>query len=457
VPQRFAPTVACFLSLALAAVGSVTAAVPAAHAEALLLIDAQSGKVLRAENATLPWFPASLSKLMTTYVTLQAVKEGRIRLDNIIAVSPTALAQAPSKMGFPVGTRMTVDNALKMLLVHSANDMAVVLAEGVSGSIDKFAVEMNQTSARLGMTQSHWDNPNGLPDPEQVTSARDLGILARALIRDFPEYDFYWHIPAIKFGHRVMRNYNKLIDRYPGADGMKTGFTCASGYNLIASATRNGRRLIAIVLGASSGKARSEIAAGMLEAGFNGGNALGWLMPSLGTVDALQPTAGSPPDLREQICGPHRRHHSDDEEVQAQAAPGSAVDSASNAYASIFNGAHFLGSSPPRASLLGPLTPSAEPIVVTVMPPPGAPKNPDALMGGPRKHRAAHRHGKGRKSAIINVNKGHAASSKKAKPAAKAPHKAPAARRARSTAGKAKPAHAASTKPAQRTATSPAR
>ena len=207
-----------------------------AGSEALLLIEAESGKVLQAENATYPWYPASVSKLMTAYLTLRAVKERRITLDTLFTVSANATSQAPSKMGFPVGTQVTVDNALKMLMVKSANDIAVVLAEGVAGSVESFAEEMNQASQRLGMTQSSWVNPNGLPAEEQVTSARDLGILARALIREFPEYDFYWHVPAIKFGKRVMRNYNKLLEHYPGADGMKTGFICASGFNLVASA-----------------------------------------------------------------------------------------------------------------------------------------------------------------------------------------------------------------------------
>ena len=158
--------------------------------------------------------------------------------------------QAPTKMGLPVGTQVTVDNALKMLMVKSANDMAVVIAEGVGGSIDGFADMMNANARRLGMTQSNFVNPNGLPADNHVTSARDLGILARALIHEFPDYNFYWHIPSIRYGNRIMHNYNSLLDRYPGADGMKTGFICASGYNVVASATRNGRRLIAIVLGA---------------------------------------------------------------------------------------------------------------------------------------------------------------------------------------------------------------
>ncbi|HEY1544823.1 MAG TPA: serine hydrolase [Xanthobacteraceae bacterium] len=297
-----------------------------AFAESLLLIDAGTGKVLQAENATYPWHPASLSKLMTTYVVLQAVKDGRITFDTMLTVSPNAVAQVPSKMGFRAGVQLTVDNALKMMLVHSANDIAVVLAEGVDGSIDKFAEEMNATSQRLGMTQSSWVNPNGLPDDRQITSARDLGILSRALMHDFPQYDYYWHIPAIKFGRRVMRNYNKLLLEYPGADGMKTGFICASGFNLIASATRNDRRLIAIVLGAPSSAARTAKAAAMLEQGFSDGPGLSWLLPSLGTVDKLQPVNAAPPDLHDQICGPHRKRRAAENEDD-EAANGGEADS----------------------------------------------------------------------------------------------------------------------------------
>ncbi|MCJ9735991.1 D-alanyl-D-alanine carboxypeptidase family protein, partial [Bradyrhizobium sp. PRIMUS42] len=224
----------------------------AASAEALLLIEADSGKVLQADNATIPWYPASVTKIMTAYVTLKAVKDGRLTLDTLLTVSPTAASQSPSKMGFRPGTQLTVDNALKMMMVKSANDMAVVLAEGVGGSIDGFSAMMNDTARKLGMTQTSYVNPNGLPADGQITSARDLGILARSFLRDLPEYEYFVHIPAMRFGKRVTGNFNKLIGRYPGADGFKTGFICASGYNLVASATRNGRRLIAVVLGASS-------------------------------------------------------------------------------------------------------------------------------------------------------------------------------------------------------------
>lgn len=300
----------------------------AASAEALLLIEADSGKVLQADNATIPWYPASVTKIMTAYVTLNAVKDGRLTLDTLLTVSPTAASQSPSKMGFRPGTQLTVDNALKMMMVKSANDMAVVLAEGVGGSIDGFSAMMNETAKKLGMTQTSYVNPNGLPADGQITSARDLGILARAFLRDLPEYEYFVHIPAIRFGKRVTGNFNKLIGRYPGADGFKTGFICASGYNLVASATRNGRRLIAVVLGASSGTARAVKAAQLLERGFAQDN-LTWLRPSLGTVDNLVPVDASPPNLRDEMCGPHRKRPASDDDDALIAANGGTTGSAS--------------------------------------------------------------------------------------------------------------------------------
>jgi len=294
-----------------------------ARAEALLLVEADSGRVLQAENATYPWYPASVTKLMTAYVTLKAVKEGRITLDTLFTVSPVASAQSPSKMGFRPGTQVTVDNALKMMLVKSANDMAVVLAEGVGGSIDGFSSLMNQNAQRLGMTQTSYVNPNGLPADGQITSARDLAILARAIIRDLPEYEYFVHIPSIRYGRRITQNFNKLIGRYPGADGFKTGFICASGYNLVASATRDGKRLIAVVLGASSGQARAVKAAQLLERGF-ANNSLSWLRPSLGTVENLVPVDASPPNLRDEMCSGkrHRPASDEDEELVASGAAG---------------------------------------------------------------------------------------------------------------------------------------
>jgi D-alanyl-D-alanine carboxypeptidase len=296
--------------------------VAAARADALLLVDVDSGKVISEHNATYPWYPASVTKLMTTYVTLKAVRDHRIDLDSLFTVSPTAVAQNPFKMGFKAGTEVTVDNALKMLLVHSPNDIAVVLAEGVSGSIEKFAEEMNAEAHRLGMTQTNFVNPNGLPAEEQVTSARDLAILARALILEFPEYDYYWHIASIRLGKRIFRNTNRLIDAYAGTDGMKTGFTCGSGYNLVATATRGGRRLIAVVLGATSSTSRAVKAARLFERGFATAPP-GTATPSPDSIDSLAPVAATPPDLRAEVCEHSRRHRAakDSEEGGEAEAP----------------------------------------------------------------------------------------------------------------------------------------
>jgi D-alanyl-D-alanine carboxypeptidase len=297
-----------------------------AQAEAWLVVEADSGKVLQADNATMPWYPASVTKIMTAYVTLKAVKEGRLTLESTLTVSPIAASQSPSKMGFKPGTQVTVENALAMMMVKSANDMAVVLAEGVGGSVDGFSGMMNATAQRLGMTQTSYVNPNGLPADGQITSARDLAILARAVIRDLPEYEYFMHIPAIRFGRRTTNNFNKLIGRYAGADGFKTGFICASGYNLVGSATRNGKRLIAVVLGSTSGQARAVRAAQLLERGF-ASNGLGWLRPSLGTVDNLVPIDASPPNLRDEMCNGKRKRPATDEDEEATLASASGSES----------------------------------------------------------------------------------------------------------------------------------
>ena len=357
-PFQAAPLRTLVLAIVTCAATSFAAA--RASAEALLLVEVDSGKVLYADNATVPWYPASITKIMTVYLTLRAVKEGRLTLDKLIPVSPNAVAQQPVKMGFPVGTTLTVDNALKMLLVKSANDMAVVLAEGVAGSIENFADQMNQTARRLGMTQSNFVNPNGLPADEQIVSARDMAILARAAIREFPEYGYLWHLPGIRFGKRVVRNYNTLLGRYAGADGMKTGFICASGFNLVATATRDGKRLIAVVLGAPSSAMRAVKAAQLLERGFQS-TPLSWLTPSLGTVDALQPVDTTPPNLRDEMCGPHRkRPAAEDEDASFANLPS---DSAYGVFLS------SLRAPPGKGAALLQDTQLGEPVVVFTGPP----------------------------------------------------------------------------------------
>ncbi|HEV3186100.1 MAG TPA: D-alanyl-D-alanine carboxypeptidase family protein [Xanthobacteraceae bacterium] len=382
MPLSLKPS-ARFLAVTLAA-AALLAQVRSAAGEALLLAEADSGRVLFAENATVPWYPASLTKLMTAYVTLQAIRNGRVTPDTLLTVSPNAVAQQPSKMGFKAGIRLTVDNALKMMIVKSANDMAVVLAEGVGGSIDGFASEMNRAAQRLGMTQTHFVNPNGLPADGQVTSARDLAILTRALIREFPDYALYWHISALKFGRRIIRNHNPLVDRYPGADGMKTGFICASGFNLVGTATQGNRRLIAVVLGAPSPAVRTEKVLLLLDKGFNGGG-LSWLVPSLGTVDGLRPVDASPPDLHEQVCGKNRRHAQ--EAAEEEPPPTADADRAVGLNALLPGFRDGLGRTTPA---LGPLVPSMAPIVVFVGPP-KKPGNPEAALAKttePRPHRS---------------------------------------------------------------------
>jgi D-alanyl-D-alanine carboxypeptidase len=345
------------------AFGLVVSATPA-RSEALILVDADSGKVLRAENATYPWYPASVTKLMTLYMTLSAIRDHRITFDTLFTVSPNASAQSPTKMGFPIGTQVTVDNAIKMMMVKSANDMAVLLAEGIGGSIDDFAQQMTDTAHRLGMTESNFVNPNGLPADGQIMSARDLAILARALIHEFPEYSFYWHIPAIKYGRRVVRNYNPLLGRYPGTDGMKTGFICASGFNLVATATRDNKQMIAVVLGAPSSAARAVKAAEMLENGFTQ-NPLSWLTPSLGTVDALAPMDASPPNLKDEMCGPHRHRQAteeDDPDAPADNGGASATSDENNSQFSVLLSA-LRAPTPKNLNLLA----DAGPVIPTVV------------------------------------------------------------------------------------------
>lgn len=381
------------LSRAFLIAGALCLLPAVANAQALLLVDTDSGRVLHAEHAGQPWYPASITKVMTTYVTLQAIKAGRFTPDSLIPVSPRAAAQQPSKMGFPVGTRMSIDNALKMLMVRSANDVAVAVAEGVAGSVEAFADEMNQASARLGMTQSHWVNPHGLPDDRQISSARDIAILARAIMKEFPQHKVYWSAPAIQFGRRVFRNYNRLIARYPGADGMKTGFICASGFNLVATATRNNRRLIAVVLGSPSGTQRAETAAQLLERGFSGG-ALAWLMPSLGTLDAVKPIAADPPNLREDICGGRNRGKTRTDHAEEESTP-----SGLTAFASTVPGFQPGGE---QGSLLGAPIDTAPPIRVTIVAPPRAAPSQATPTPPPRPRSGK---AKARKSAVIKRGK----------------------------------------------------
>jgi D-alanyl-D-alanine carboxypeptidase len=268
-----------------------------ALANPTLVIDADSGQVLIESQPTANWYPASLTKLMTVYVALHAVRDGRITMDTPFVVSARAANMPASKMGFPPGIEVTLDNALKMLMVKSPNDVAVTVAEGVSGSVEAFADEMNAAAARLGLKESHFVNPNGLPDVRQVSSARDMAMIGRALFKEFPESADLFSIGALQLGDQIIQTHNGLIGHYPGADGMKTGFTCAAGFNVVASATHGGRRLIAVVLGSPSPRERTAEAAALFDRGF------GQWGGGLGSVETLpSPGVGAAPDMHQEIC-----------------------------------------------------------------------------------------------------------------------------------------------------------
>jgi D-alanyl-D-alanine carboxypeptidase len=271
---------------------------------------------------------------MTTYVALEMVRDGRASLNQLLTLSPEAAAQPPSKMGFKPGTQLTLDNALKIIMVKSANDMATMIGENLGGSVEGFAEMMNDASRRLGMHQSRWYNPSGLPDNRQQTSARDMAILARALIRDFPDHADLFRIGAVQLGKKVMRNHNGLLGRYPGADGMKTGFICSGGFNVVASATQNGRRIITVVMGYPSARERDLRTADLFDQGFNSFG--GW---GAQRVEELPPSAAmSPPDMRPFVCGGQKRQPEEDDEtaiVQARAG------TAENGIAALFSPSTF--------------------------------------------------------------------------------------------------------------------
>jgi D-alanyl-D-alanine carboxypeptidase len=235
---------------------------------AAIVVDAESGEVLFARHADSRRYPASITKVMTLYLAFEALAEGKIKLDDVITVSPRAASQPPSKLGLAAGQTITVDDAMRATSVRSSNDMAMALAEHIAGSQERFAAQMTLKARELGMTQTRYVNPNGLPDARQLTSARDLAILARAVMRDYPQYYRYFGLHDWAYNGRDYRNTNGLLRGGEGYDGMKTGYTNASGYNLAASAVRDGRRIITIVLGGRSTASRNAHVAALMDTGF---------------------------------------------------------------------------------------------------------------------------------------------------------------------------------------------
>ena len=249
--RRFVPLV-----LACLAFPALAGPAPAAEKYAALVIDANTGETLHARYADAPRYPASLTKIMTLYVLFEDLKSGRFKLDSPLSVSANAASQAPSKIGVKAGSTIKVEDAIQALTTKSANDVSVVIAENVSGSVAAFATRMNRTARALGMKATTFRNPNGLPDSGQVTTARDLAKLAQAVQDRFPEYYKYFGVRTFTYKGAKFRNHNQLLGSVAGVDGIKTGYTRASGFNLVTSVRRGDKHLIAVVMGGKTGASR---------------------------------------------------------------------------------------------------------------------------------------------------------------------------------------------------------
>ena len=283
--------------------GAVLMAPSAASAGPALVFEPYNGTVFYAEDPDALWFPASLTKLMTAYVTFQALKAGTVKPDTQLICSKKATEQAPSKLWLKEGESISLDTALKVLIVKSANDVAVMLAETVAGSEEAFVQRMNEAATHLNMTRTHYVNVNGLPEEGQVTTARDLAKLARAIIVEFPEYADLFTTVQVQVGKQLLRTHNGMLVSYPGADGMKTGFICDSGFNIVVSATREGRKLVAVILGEPSIASRRERAVDLLDNGFQ---RYFWKSLFGTSLDGLAIQASmdsSPTHLRDSVCG----------------------------------------------------------------------------------------------------------------------------------------------------------
>ncbi len=236
---------------------------------AAIVIDANSGEVLYDKRADSPRYPASVTKVMTLYLTFEALSEGRLKLTDRVVMTPRGAAQTPTKIGIAPGDSLTVDEAIKSMTVKSANDVAVAMAERLAGSESRFAALMTLRGQELGMRNSRFVNASGLPDSRQISTARDLAILSRATMRDFPQYYSYFSVKGFYFRGNYVKGHNRLLDSMDGFDGLKTGYTNASGFNLAGSAVRDGRRLIAVVLGGPSTAWRDNNMEDLLLTGFD--------------------------------------------------------------------------------------------------------------------------------------------------------------------------------------------
>ena len=248
---------------------SVTAAVAAPY-RAVLVADMDSGRVLYQENATVPNYPASLTKIMTLYLTFDALEHGRLHLDDYLIVSKSAAAAEPVKLGLAAGSKIRVEDAIRALTVLSANDVARVLAENLKGGREgTFADLMTRVAREIGLSGTNFENSSGLPNDDHMSTARDIALLSMAVYKHFPQYWKYFGIKTWTYNGKTYTNGNRLLGTYPGCDGMKTGYTRKSRYSLVATANRDGHHLIAVVLGAESKDVRANVATNMLNRGFD--------------------------------------------------------------------------------------------------------------------------------------------------------------------------------------------
>lgn len=250
----------------------LTAFLPAAKAEAggysAIVVDADTGRVLHAQAADTPRYPASLTKMMTLYMAFDALKAGQLSLNQRLHVSAFAAGQSPSVIGLKPGQTISVRDAILAAVTKSANDATVVLGEAIGGSESQFAEMMTRRAHRLGMHDTTFRNASGLPDPKQKTTARDMATLALALLKNHKDHYHYFATPEFEWDSKVFSNHNHLLRNYEGVDGIKTGFIRASGFNLVASAVRDGRRVIGVVFGGTSGPARDARMVKLLDMAF---------------------------------------------------------------------------------------------------------------------------------------------------------------------------------------------
>src|SRR5215813_14452422 len=254
-----------FMAMLLAA---AVVPLPALAGYAAIVVDADSGTVLESIDATMPWYPASLTKVMTVYLAFEDIDAGRLTLDEALTVSEHAAAQPPTELGLGKGEKISVKDTILAVILQSANDAAVALAERMGGTEEKFAERMTSKAKELGMSKTVFRNASGLPDPQQVTTARDMAVLASALLENYPQYYHFFSTTSFIYAGQTFGTINGILSRYSGADGIKTGFTCGSGYNLVASAKRNGRRLIGVLLGSHTNFERHSEMGRLLDIGF---------------------------------------------------------------------------------------------------------------------------------------------------------------------------------------------